>query len=152
MRAQISTPSSCWQQSFSSSIDNQKLSIQTAVNAKRRAVRRVRPRTSVFNHVQPWTLLVELGESSRTLIVFHDCVPIHAEAIAAQSGTTETLVKMKKWWSQTESNRRPLACHASALPTELWPLTVSSSLDRTEKPPANIVAADEAARRPGAGN
>ncbi len=27
----------------------------------------------------------------------------------------------KEWWSQTESNRRPLACHASALPTELWP-------------------------------
>ena len=26
------------------------------------------------------------------------------------------------WWSQAESNRRPLACHASALPTELWPL------------------------------
>ena len=25
------------------------------------------------------------------------------------------------WWSQAESNRRPLACHASALPTELWP-------------------------------
>ena len=27
----------------------------------------------------------------------------------------------REWWSQTESNRRPLACHASALPTELWP-------------------------------
>ena len=26
------------------------------------------------------------------------------------------------WWSQTGSNRRPLACHASALPAELWPL------------------------------
>ena len=26
-----------------------------------------------------------------------------------------------RWWSQTGSNRRPLACHASALPTELWP-------------------------------
>src|SRR5688572_31478850 len=26
-----------------------------------------------------------------------------------------------KWWSQTGSNRRPLACHASALPAELWP-------------------------------
>src|SRR5689334_13923555 len=25
------------------------------------------------------------------------------------------------WWSQTGSNRRPLACHASALPAELWP-------------------------------
>jgi hypothetical protein len=25
-------------------------------------------------------------------------------------------------WSQPGSNRRPLACHASALPAELWPL------------------------------
>ena len=25
------------------------------------------------------------------------------------------------WWSQAGSNRRPLACHASALPAELWP-------------------------------
>src|SRR5437660_2976963 len=24
-------------------------------------------------------------------------------------------------WSQAGSNRRPLACHASALPAELWP-------------------------------
>jgi hypothetical protein len=24
-------------------------------------------------------------------------------------------------WSQSGSNRRPLACHASALPAELWP-------------------------------
>ena len=27
----------------------------------------------------------------------------------------------KDWWSQTGSNRRPQACKASALPTELWP-------------------------------
>lgn len=27
-----------------------------------------------------------------------------------------------KWWSQTGSNRRPHACKARALPTELWPL------------------------------
>ena len=27
-----------------------------------------------------------------------------------------------RWWSQTGSNRRPQACKASALPTELWPL------------------------------
>jgi hypothetical protein len=26
------------------------------------------------------------------------------------------------WWSQTGSNRRPQACKARALPTELWPL------------------------------
>ena len=28
----------------------------------------------------------------------------------------------KNWWSQTGSNRRPEACKATALPTELWPL------------------------------
>ena len=30
-----------------------------------------------------------------------------------------------RWWSQTESNRRPPACKAGALPTELWPLQTS---------------------------
>ena len=28
---------------------------------------------------------------------------------------------LKGWWSQTGSNRRPEACKATALPTELWP-------------------------------
>ena len=32
-------------------------------------------------------------------------------------GRTQT-----RWWSQTGSNRRPPACKAGALPTELWPL------------------------------
>ena len=27
----------------------------------------------------------------------------------------------EEWWSQTGSNRRPHACKARALPTELWP-------------------------------
>ena len=30
------------------------------------------------------------------------------------------------WWSQTGSNRRPPACKAGALPTELWPLQAAS--------------------------
>jgi hypothetical protein len=30
---------------------------------------------------------------------------------------------LRTWWSQTGSNRRPHACKARALPTELWPLT-----------------------------
>src|ERR1700686_3437482 len=29
--------------------------------------------------------------------------------------------RYESWWSQAGSNRRPLACHASALPAELWP-------------------------------
>src|SRR5437762_1369789 len=32
------------------------------------------------------------------------------------------------WWSQAGSNRRPLACHASALPAELWPLNSPNEL------------------------
>ena len=28
---------------------------------------------------------------------------------------------LRQWWSQTGSNRRPHACKARALPTELWP-------------------------------
>lgn len=32
----------------------------------------------------------------------------------------------RTWWSQTGSNRRPQACKASALPTELWPHSVTS--------------------------
>ena len=32
----------------------------------------------------------------------------------------------QSWWSQTGSNRRPPACKAGALPTELWPLSVTS--------------------------
>ena len=32
------------------------------------------------------------------------------------------LVWRSDWWSQTGSNRRPHACKARALPTELWPL------------------------------
>ena len=32
-----------------------------------------------------------------------------------------SLPSFGKWWSQTGSNRRPPACKAGALPTELWP-------------------------------
>ena len=32
------------------------------------------------------------------------------------------ITNRSSWWSQTGSNRRPHACKARALPTELWPL------------------------------
>ena len=37
------------------------------------------------------------------------------------------LIPRWNWWSQAGSNRRPLECHSSALPTELWPLTEISA-------------------------
>src|SRR4051812_6654924 len=35
--------------------------------------------------------------------------------------------RSEAWWSQAGSNRRPLACHASALPAELWPRNLISA-------------------------
>lgn len=40
-----------------------------------------------------------------------------------QAGITTGTNTSEKWWSQTGSNRRPHACKARALPTELWPLS-----------------------------
>jgi hypothetical protein len=37
-------------------------------------------------------------------------------------------VRARVWWSQTGSNRRPHACKARALPTELWPRASSAKL------------------------
>ena len=36
------------------------------------------------------------------------------------------------WWSQPGSNRRPQACKASALPTELWPHPKVTKVTRIE--------------------
>jgi hypothetical protein len=61
--------------------------------------------------------------------------------LESNSGAEST----KHWWSQTGSNRRPHACKARALPTELWPhrreqgRKVSSptqSVGKAEWPPA----------------
>src|SRR6478752_6748158 len=47
------------------------------------------------------------------------------------------------WWSQAGSNRRPLACHASALPAELWPLSlpVGRILVDHSRPPSLVTRA-----------
>src|SRR4051812_41183494 len=49
-------------------------------------------------------------------------------------GRNWLLIRMDGWWSQTGSNRRPQACKASALPTELWPRrSAHSSEQRSRK-------------------
>jgi hypothetical protein len=40
-------------------------------------------------------------------------------------------IRPAAWWSQTGSNRRPHACKARALPTELWPLLTPTASGRT---------------------
>ena len=44
-------------------------------------------------------------------------------AFAPASGWLAAVAAGEGWWSQSGSNRRPQACKASALPTELWPRT-----------------------------
>ena len=40
----------------------------------------------------------------------------------------------KDWWSRTGSNRRPEACKATALPTELWPRSIPVSVEAVVGP------------------
>src|ERR1700730_7597998 len=48
---------------------------------------------------------------------------LHASRVADSvgGGNPAEAAHRECWWSQAGSNRRPLACHASALPAELWP-------------------------------
>src|SRR6267154_548877 len=43
------------------------------------------------------------------------------------------------WWSQTGSNRRPPACKAGALPTELWPLQGSGISNQGSRKPERLI-------------
>ena len=47
---------------------------------------------------------------------------------------------MHKWWRMTGSNRRPLACKASALPAELILHCLATSYSRRGNPPTTIGA------------
>ena len=44
-----------------------------------------------------------------------------AKPIKSHRKDIEAPPPLNRWWSQTGSNRRPHACKARALPTELWP-------------------------------
>src|SRR3954447_11909512 len=50
------------------------------------------------------------------------------------------------WWSQTGSNRRPHACKARALPTELWPpkgATARNSTILADRPGHDLAVSQE---------
>ncbi len=42
-------------------------------------------------------------------------------SVSKQHASASNKLEFLRVWSQGGSNPRPLACHASALPTELWP-------------------------------
>src|SRR6187401_1467562 len=57
------------------------------------------------------------------LFTMSDITPAHQASRPDGAGKRRSLRTSSRlgWWSQTESNRRPPACKAGALPTELWP-------------------------------
>ena len=57
-------------------------------------------------------------QTTRERDALHARICFHGRA----AGESELI---DRWWSQTESNRRPPACKAGALPTELWPRTAA---------------------------
>src|ERR1700722_5184850 len=63
----------------------------------------------------------------------------HASPFELLRGCATRSPKGEAWWSQAGSNRRPLACHASALPAELWPLTPSARLSNARAKTLNTV-------------
>ena len=57
------------------------------------------------------------GSAGRAGITWRNAKQIFADKMERKPPS----IPRKEWWSQTGSNRRPHACKARALPTELWP-------------------------------
>ena len=89
-------------------IKNNQISRDNSV--PRRGCRLKRSRTSSLNDV----------ERSGQIALQKENRP--AKLCSLPKATFAFHIHSKEWWSQTGSNRRPHACKARALPTELWPL------------------------------
>jgi hypothetical protein len=82
-----------------------------------------------------------LNEAARQIPIFTmSKMPTDPEGSETTSWGPQPLPTdpLTEWWSQTGSNRRPPACKAGALPTELWP--------RSERHPA-MIQSDPSKRR-----
>jgi hypothetical protein len=69
--------------------------------------------------------------------------PCGPRAKSRSSNLISSEARAARWWSQTGSNRRPHACKARALPTELWPLGERTAISEwrvaRHSPPPNLV-------------
>ena len=60
------------------------------------------------------------SRGSRINPSIHDVIRRHVSGRRSGNSLLSAIAR-EWWWSQTGSNRRPHACKARALPTELWP-------------------------------
>ena len=84
----------------------------------------------VFCNTESWAARCTVLADCRLPSLHHRFVKELSAISSAQRGpfwlrsaliTFEPLKSAAFWWSQSGSNRRPPACKAGALPTELWP-------------------------------
>ena len=88
--------------------------------------------TMMSSQVRPQT---PQGQAGQTL---HSRCQCQQPAIARRAKLVSSRSRVSRasgWWSQTGSNRRPHACKARALPTELWPLFKRSRLSESCRRP-----------------
>jgi hypothetical protein len=86
------------------------------------------------NHAR--RILVAHESSERSPL--HDVRKPAAAVMTTRSANSDyfrTSRYIPDWWSQTGSNRRPPACKAGALPTELWPRTKRRQVMRAGSSP-----------------
>ena len=69
----------------------------------------------------------------KLLIPSSECsqFPSTCEACRRLRSTPTLGCRERRWWSRSGSNRRPQACKARALPTELWPRKSGDSRSHT---------------------
>ena len=84
--------------------------------------------------VHAWTLIICQTMSSRVRPNKHEqpgrTFPLQFQCNRTRGPSANVFpfreTPATRWWSQTGSNRRPHACKARALPTELWPRALSA--------------------------
>ena len=97
--------------------------------------------SEIAHHSRPWSRAM-LGaiSSSRCQTTRVRLMPLATSTCDTKTDAeTQNSGRAKPdWWSQTGSNRRPPACKAGALPTELWPRSVGPPLRMRVQHPHNI--------------
>ena len=88
-----------------------------------RSYRLCKPAQSRLHNVNAWLSDEPKSRASREF-VWRVARLTLSKLIVFSVVTTCCAFEPQAWWSQTGSNRRPHACKARALPTELWPRLV----------------------------
>ncbi len=71
--------------------------------------------------LEGWTCCAESTAEARAQLRLRSAKRGCTTSRGKRGATLSESAGPEAWWSQAGSNRRPLACHASALPAELWP-------------------------------